>query len=228
MSQRDKHMLEVFQNLGPGQEPPPAPAEPREPILEPRPRLGDEVDRVLSDSTGRMAAIVLAVAIAFCLGLLVGTRLVPAEGQVAAAEPEARRSDAGSLADRAPAERRLEPYTQITPHTEADLASAFNEVGAALFDPDNRYTVLAITYDSTDQNQALARATSNHFQLRSIPASLPYEREGNLYIMVGAAPSVSALEPLRDRVRAELDPAGRRGQYVTAYIEPIENIVGSR
>jgi len=225
MSQRDKHLLEVFKNIGPGQEPPPAPVEPREPILEPRPRLGDEVDRVLSDSTGRLAAIVLAVAISFCLGLLVGTRLVPAQDQVAAAEPEARQPE---FSDRAPAERRLEPFTQITPRTEQDLASAFGEIGTALFDPDNRYTVLAITYDSTDQNQALARATSNHFQLRSIPASLPYEREGNLYIMVGAAPSVSALEPLRDRVRAELDPAGRRGQYVTAYIEPIENIVGSR
>lgn len=99
-------------------------------------------------------------------------------------------------------------------------------VDRELYDRANRYTVLAITYDTNSpRNRELAAATVESFRAGGLPAARPQASGAALVVVVGAAPSQAELAALRDLVRQAPGPSGRTGEFSTAGIYAIDNLI---
>jgi hypothetical protein len=234
MSNDQKNLLEIFEELqrieADGPAPPPRPFPSEEPA---RRDEGEESVSALPGAWARRAIMAGLFLVAFGAGMLVGREL-SSEVTVLARE-EVQESGAvpsdGVLRNvpvprpgpaTAAAEMPLPPVAEHKPVPPIAAAES------ALFDPNNEFTVRAITYASTRSNEELARRTASHFRARGLPVGRPYDRGGDIFIVVGAASSVEDLRSLRDRVRGEVDPSGRPNQYRSAYITRIDNVVTGR
>ncbi|QDU66683.1 hypothetical protein [Engelhardtia mirabilis] len=156
--------------------------------------------------------IVLAcLALVFALGFFLGSNRAAG---VSAAGPDSGSGSARPVED--PNGRSLDD----------DASGAFSEVNAALLDRDNRYTVLAITYDTNSaRNRELAGATVQAFRDAGLPAARPQASGAALVVVVGAAPTQEDLFDLREAVRGAAAPSGRVGEFSTAGIYAIDNLI---
>jgi len=153
----------------------------------------------------------------FLLGLLVGRWAAGAGGG----------PDPGAPADDVYAAEL--PATASEPDAAGDAAAGGGvDADEALFDAANRYTVIAVTYGLSSEQQAYAWETHRHFRARGLPVATPVGDGSNVYVLVGAAPTAAELEAVRDRVRAMTAPDGRAGQYASAYVVPIESVLDRR
>lgn len=116
----------------------------------------------------------------------------------------------------------------VAPVAESKAASPLSAAESALFDLENQFTVRVVTYASSRSNEALARKTADHFRAKGLPVGRPHERGDKIYVVIGAASSVEDLHPLRDRIRGEVDPSGRRNQYQSAFVDRIDTVVAWR
>lgn len=124
----------------------------------------------------------------------------------------------GSVAPQAPG--AVEP--SAGPATGEGAAAAAADDGStaddiAFRDPANRYTVLAITYISTETNIALAWETYDFLRAEGFPVVRPIERNARLHLLVGAAQSKPELDEIEAGLRSLRN--GRNGslEFRSAY-----------
>lgn len=120
-----------------------------------------------------------------------------------------------AAADSAAAARDVPPAAPAAERPDPD---------AALKDPRNRFTVMAVTYQDTEEQREMARATFSHLRRSGFPVFRPYLRKGRVLLMVGAAPRQSDLEDLQTRLRALRSPRGAL-EFEDAYLVAIEDYV---
>ncbi len=147
-----------------------------------------------------------AIAI-FVAGVAVGSWFGVQE-PAAAAERSGVTSVQTESAERGASEEELLPATELR---------AGEEVNAALGDPRNTYSILAVTYGDEPRDLELAYATYHHFAGLGLPVAHPLSFEGRIYVLVGAAPTKDELAALRERVRSARGPTGREGEFSEAY-----------
>jgi len=175
--------------------------------------------------------IVLACLVAvFAAGVLVGRRGVMASGPQSL-EPGAVQPGGDSRLSRSVGAtgRSVEGVPAAAGSYDpasagADLARL--AVDRELFDRERRFTVLAITYDTNSQrNRQLAAATVQAFRDRGLPAARPQPSGSALVVVVGAAATQAELADLRDQIQSQPGPSGRPGEFSTAGIYAIDNLI---
>lgn len=98
----------------------------------------------------------------------------------------------------------------------------------ALFDPQNRYAVLAMTYAQTPRNRQWAQDTVSYLASLDLPVAPPQAVGERIFILLGASPERADLEALLARVRATPDATGRRGTFASAYCVSIDETLRRR
>lgn len=160
--------------------------------------------------------VLAALVLVFALGFFAGRRGL--SEAVAGGSSTGGGEEARALGDASPT------GTAGAPTAGADAPEA--EADRALYDRANRYTVLAITYDTnSERNRELASATVAAFRALGLPAARPQPSGSALVVVVGAAPTQEGLAALRDDVRLAAGPNGRPGEFSTAGIYPIDNLI---
>jgi len=174
--------------------------------------------------------VVLAVAIAFALGLAIGrgtaSKVAAADAGPTANEPApngfvAAPQDGGAAAPRTSIPKS-EPSIVPAREDGAPATKAAPTNTSALFDPANAYTVVVATY--TTANTDLAWSTYDFLTASGIPAFPPYQVRDKLVVFAGAAPSRAELESLEKRIKG-LTYNGNSGQFGDAYRVPISDYV---
>jgi hypothetical protein len=106
---------------------------------------------------------------------------------------------------------------------EAPADSAPAEGEAALNDPRNKYTIVAITIAKA--NDAIAWENYDHLQAQGLPVFRPFPTpNGMLAIVVGAAPKESDLTADMGRLKGLSGPNGKGRPYEGAYTYPIRKL----
>jgi len=93
----------------------------------------------------------------------------------------------------------------------------------ALYNPQNLYTVLAITYSDVPSMQGRARDIAEFLRQHDLPAFEPISRSGNIEILVGAAETQGALQELTAKLRGTRGPTGRSYDFQSAYVVNIDD-----
>lgn len=106
--------------------------------------------------------------------------------------------------------------------------AALVEMERALRDPQNLYSVLAVTYVRTPRNQRWAQDYVSHFAGQDLPVAPPQTVKDLIFVLVGASPTKEGLEELLARVQATPDVGGRPGPFAGAYIVPIDEHLARR
>ena len=100
-----------------------------------------------------------------------------------------------------------------------------DEVLAALDDPDNRYTVLAF---SCGDSEAEIQSVWDHYNTLGdlrLPVALPVEYDGQIYLMVGAAPDADDLSALEQHLHRLTGAGATEFPYAEAFVLPIGSIL---
>lgn len=95
----------------------------------------------------------------------------------------------------------------------------------ALFDPGNKWTVQAIEYKESTRFRELAGKVYAALLAQNLPVCQPYSNGSSIYVVVGAAPNSADLERLLAQVRAATAQDGRKGEFSTAYLRPIDKLI---
>ncbi|MCZ6597431.1 MAG: hypothetical protein O7B99_07330 [Planctomycetota bacterium] len=174
--------------------------------------------------TGMLLAAFVVAASSFAAGVLVGRSTAPVEGEVLAANDG---KGAGSFLD------VMEPKGSGSPAgakgaTGGEGPGQRVPSGATdpLFDPINKYTVVAITYGSSAWED-LALDNYDHLREQGLPVFPPLDPgDGKVVILVGAAPVHSELRDVQQKLQDLAGPDGRDHPYRGAYISPLRPLVG--
>jgi hypothetical protein len=115
---------------------------------------------------------------------------------------------------------------QPSANSGAQNSSAGKTIEERLFDKSNKCTILAVTYASGKNNEALASAAWARLLDLGLPAAKPYENaeKRQIVILIGAAPKVSDLDDLLVRVKDATTDAGRK-DFSTARTVPIDTYI---
>ena len=92
-----------------------------------------------------------------------------------------------------------------------------------LYNPENHYTVLAITYSDVPSLQGRARDIAEFLRQHDLPAYEPIARAGNIEILVGAAETQGALQELTAKLRGTRGPTGRSFDFQSAFVVNIDD-----
>ena len=179
-------------------------------------------ERAPRDRGARLFVVAFAaLGLSFVLGVLVGRGTAPAAG----GEVQAALGDAGPPAggggwlapdDGGAADAETPSAATGEPAPPSDGTSA-------LFDPRNKYTVVAISY--TQKNEAIAWENYDHLRAQGLPAIQPFATpNGMLVVVVGAAPKESDLADLKGRLQRLTGPSGKGRPYEKAYTHPIRKL----
>lgn len=94
---------------------------------------------------------------------------------------------------------------------------------SGLYNAENLFTVLAITYKDVPSNQDQAKKISDYLQGQGLPAFEPISRKGRIEILVGAAKTSEALDAIASRLRRTPGPSGRSNDFQSAYTVKIDD-----
>ncbi|MEM7306532.1 MAG: hypothetical protein AAF682_07675 [Planctomycetota bacterium] len=192
----------------------------------PPPLGSSEVTLADLDATGGARLLVLGLASAglgFVLGVVVGRGSAEEEATARAAERPAL-EEAGPEDPWGDSE--LDAVIPAPGLGEGGGGAAATEEGdvAPLFDPRNKYTIVAISISPT--NEELAWDNYDHLRAYGLPAFPPFKTgNGMLVIVVGAAPKESDLHEVRNRLRRLAGPNGSGRPYEGAYPNPIRKLI---
>ncbi len=201
MSQRSKNLLEAFNQSK-------APEKSAEPVAQPRgsaPRVGGPFADSAPAARWRVVVLCAGIAVIFFYIGRVSAPSVQAAGESQAAAT-------GTIPNTPPASAPQRPTTSNN--------------DSALKDPKNQYTLLAVTYDKfTAETERLAEATKARLISLNLPASISKNKDRKLiYVLVGAAPKISDLDPLLARLQAATSDRGKK-DFQSAHSAPIINYV---
>ncbi|QDU84292.1 hypothetical protein Pla163_13990 [Planctomycetes bacterium Pla163] len=99
------------------------------------------------------------------------------------------------------------------------------ELAAQLLDPANRFTIQVATYVDRASREVLAEETVAHLRANGVRAIGPLHVGGSLVVLAGAAPSTADLAPLLEALVVLPDPRGREGEYSSALVRNIDDLV---
>jgi len=231
MSNPRKNLLEAFRRAGESTAPPNQTnagpfAEEREEVVEAEPRR----QRHASDAARELRVPAMpawlpwaaGIAFAFVLGIALGRG---SGEESVAAETGSARDEApftSSLLD-PPADLQGSRASEERSDASQPRASARSGAVDALFDPANRYTVIACTY--ADSREDYAKATYDHLRDEGLPVFPPARRGRNILVLVGAAPRVDGLEGVLERLRGLPAWNGAADGYADAYAERIDRLI---
>ena len=112
----------------------------------------------------------------------------------------------------APGPLRSSGPSEGTPRESTPAPRSAPELTAAdqaFLDPANAYTVVAITYDDTENGRDRAIDTYRHLQAAEFDVVYPRRKGGKLLIFVGASPGYRDLESVESRLRRTAGPNGQ-------------------
>jgi hypothetical protein len=211
---RDPNLFEAFKDAASSPAPPVGAAKKPAARSEPRGTQG----------TRLIVLACLCLAIVFAAGYFTGggRKEVEAKGETEAnKELRATWQPAGpaplggtSDGERAPA-RTADPAAPPPKSTVSGLS--------ALYNPENLYTVLAITYRDFPSMQGQARDIAEFLRQHDLPAFEPISRAGDIEILVGAAATQGALQELTAKLRGTRGPTGRSFDFQSAYVVNIDD-----
>jgi len=173
--------------------------------------------------------LVLVGALCFVLGLMVGRQSGTGEEEVQAggsgggatevANPSTARHDESARYQPStpPTNPRTNPSSTGTQPTTAPDPTI-----AALQDPANQHTIVAVTYGGSQDDSA--RATMRYFRDLGLPASPPVKSGSYLLVLVGASPTKAGLADLLRRVQGAEDQHGAK-PFKDAYLTEIDKLV---
>jgi len=216
MSAQQKNLLEAFRNAGGGSKPPAsapkAPEGPARPPVPPPPRAPR------AWRPGRAPAWlpwVAAIGVAFVLGVLVGrsSRSVSRAAGGGAEEVSEGPRPGASLGAPAPVARPTPPAHGVQSEAPEN----------PLLDPQNQYTVVAASYGLGKAEYAWA--THDQMHEVGLPVFAPWQREKDILVLVGAAPSKDDLRDVEARLRRLDGWDGAKDAYADAYIDRIDKII---
>ena len=217
MSAQQKNLLEAFRSAGGAPQPPPPKPPPAKP---PPPR--PPAPPAASGAPRRAPAWLpwaAAIGVAFVLGVVVG--------RSAARVSEAAPSDGGSAADSAglvaPVQHEGAEGARPGGTAEAPAQPAAGRGEDALLDPANQYTVIAAVYGRGKTD--FAWATHDQMKDAGLPVFTPWQRERDILVLVGAAPTREGLRELEGRLRALDGWDGAKDAYADAYIDKIDKLI---
>jgi hypothetical protein len=214
MAPDQKNLLEAFRDADRPEPPSPPPARP------PRPAPQPPKERAPMQAPAWLPWVA-AVGIAFALGIVVGRST--SDVSEAATPADETQDVAQAPAGLAP---RIEPQDpasneQAGPREEEQAKST--DPTAALLDPANQYTVVVATYGRSRSD--FAWATYDHLLEQGFQVFQPWEREREILILVGAAPTRDELRGIESRVRRLASWDGAEGAYSDAYVEKIDKLI---
>lgn len=96
---------------------------------------------------------------------------------------------------------------------------------SGLYNPDNLYTVLAITYSDVPSNQGQAKKITDYLRGKGLPAFEPISRAGRIEILVGASATSGALQEVTSKLRTTAGPSGKTFDFKSAYVVQIDDHV---
>lgn len=114
----------------------------------------------------------------------------------------------------------------VQPKPVAQTSSAAGtDAERALLDPRNRYTVKLVEY-TKGRDDTLALATLQYLQSQGLPAAAKYQGS-QLFILLGAAESVSALDGLLARAKTlnGPPPLNKPAEFHDAYVANIDRLL---
>ncbi|MEM8710749.1 MAG: hypothetical protein AAGG01_07330 [Planctomycetota bacterium] len=88
----------------------------------------------------------------------------------------------------------------------------------AFQDPENKFSILAITYTRTEAHAQMALETYDLLNQERFPAIHPIQRGSRIYVFVGAAKTMGELEGLRDDLRELENSRSGRREFRSAYL----------
>jgi hypothetical protein len=100
------------------------------------------------------------------------------------------------------------------------------ELAAQLLDPANRFTIQVASYVDRASREVLAEETVAHLRANGVLAIGPLHVGGGLVVLAGASPTTADLKPLLETLVALLDPRGREGEYSSAFVRNIDDLIG--
>lgn len=177
---------------------------PMSPAPKPRQRSSSGAGGLGIELQPRLIAI-LAVLIG--LSFLAGYTVRGPGDQVQAAAP----GETGGL-DLQPRGGSWEPDTDegagdLTPGGGAENPSVSELSGASgLYNADNRYTVLAITYSDLPSLETRARSTAQFLRDQDLPAFDPIKRGDKIEVLVGAKPTKGELQGVLTKLQGTRGP----------------------
>jgi len=176
---------------------------------------------------GLIAVVVILMALSFLIGRATSGSVTAAEESTVAAPEE---SEVPVLAAAPiPVPGSTEPVRERS-SAEADLTEATDDpriakLQARLADTRNEYTVVMVQY-RRDRDEELANAAFYYLLDQGLPVVMLY-KGSSLYIVLGAAPEQVDLDDLlaRAKVLRGPPPGNRKGEFSTAYLQKIDNLV---
>jgi len=204
----EKHLLEAFQETGARAPQPPAPAQAARGSAYPATASRGE------SALWLRALVVLVVAFG-CFVLGRWSMMLPKDAQ--AAEPAKAPARKPVAANPSTSTSGNSAVAQPKPAPAQPTAAAAKGADAALLDPNNRWTLLAVTYGNSPANRELARSTAEYLRKQGLPAAEPVQSGKNVVVLVGAAPTSGGLFELQTALRALPGPSGRARDFATAY-----------
>lgn len=179
-----------------------------------------------------LAMSVIAMAAVFTIGLGLGGALDGASGDSGGPPDRVRSAGFSVDLDMRPAGTISRP--QVSPEApgrvapgeltgvrepaptveEQDLSPAERD----FLDPDTRVTVMAITYDNSPANDALAIEAYEALAAAGLPALRPYPWQDLIFVFVGGARSVGELDDLLREVRAVRHPRTGAAEFRSAFV----------
>ncbi|MDF1800255.1 MAG: hypothetical protein P1V81_13830 [Planctomycetota bacterium] len=105
--------------------------------------------------------------------------------------------------------------------------SSVSELSRAsgLYNADNRYTVLAITYADLPSLETRARSTAQYLRDQDLPAFDPVKRGDKIEILVGAKPTKSELQGVLTKLQGTRGPNGGSFDFKSALLVRIDSHV---
>lgn len=210
MAQRVKHLLEAFQKTGALQAGNRPSVEASQPLVRPSPGRS-------TVALSQPVVLSLVALAALVLGIFIGRYSAPAAAEAASGGTIERPVSGVAAQPPQPA-----PVQAPAP---ANAGAAQGDVGAALLERANKFSLLAVTYGKSPANQLLAQQTADFLRAAGFPAAAPIARGNKLHVLVGAAPTRAQLYELQNRLRAATNASGKSGDFSTAYAVEIDTYV---
>jgi hypothetical protein len=134
---------------------------------------------------------------------------------------------AAGAPDRPPSSPGAPAAPGLSP-TERLGGAPLEEMERALFDPQNRFSVLALTYAQTPRNRQWAQDLVSYLAGLDLPVAPPQAVGEQILILVGASPEKPDLDGLLARIRATPDASGRRTTFASAYLVSLDEALRRR
>lgn len=204
---RDPNLFEAFKDVSTKENPAPAPVQPT-------------VPKQASSGPGIQPRLLAIFGACLILVFTVGYLMGGGRGEVAAQEDSNGKPDSSEVAGtwQPAGPVRLEGVEVADPEAKIAVSDP-----SGLYNPENRYTVLAITYTDVPSLQERAKSIAEFLRSQGLPAFEPVARSGNLEILVGAEQTKGALQELTAKLRGTRGPTGRSFDFQSALVVLIDD-----